>query len=78
MPLPSTSAATRSASGVSTTTRPVGARKDDSSVLQDQAPLVQHPDPGAQLLDLGQQVTRQEDGHPGLRYSPGSGAPQVP
>ena len=46
--------------------RPVGARSDGQVVLQDQPPGVQDPDPGAQLLDFGQQVAGQEDGHPAL------------
>ena len=46
---------------------PAGRRAQRGQVvLQDQPPGVQDPDPGAQLLDLGQQVAGQEDGHPGL------------
>ena len=46
-------------------------------VLQDQPSGVQDPDPGAQLLDLGQQVAGQEDGHPGV-VQPDEQLPQVP
>ena len=57
---------------------PAGRRAQRGQVvLQDQAPGVQHPDPGAQLLHLGHQVAGQEDRHPRL-VQPDEELAQVP
>ena len=58
---PSSRRGARSASGVRTMTRPVGPAQLVEVLLQDQPAAVDDPDPGAQLLDLGELVAGQEN-----------------